>query len=73
MRYDPEANIILWEIAQGPISHTREIGSFLIHVSSSEKPVLIEILDASKFIGQIDRIKNVGEIKDIKKMVPEVG
>jgi uncharacterized protein YuzE len=67
MFYDPEANILSWELARGPISHVREIGNFIIHVSPAEKPVLIEILDASKFIGQIEKLKN---IKDIKKMVP---
>ncbi|PIP33432.1 hypothetical protein COX69_01640 [Candidatus Falkowbacteria bacterium CG_4_10_14_0_2_um_filter_48_10] len=73
MYYDPEANIIAWEIAQGEISHVREFGNFIIHVSKAEKPILVEILDASKFVGQLDKIKNIGEIKDMKKMVPEAG
>ena len=67
MIYDPEANIICWELAKGPISHVREIGNFIIHVSKAEKPILIEILDASKFLGQMDKLKNV---KDIKRMAP---
>ena len=57
MHYEPEANIISWELADGKISHTREFGNFLIHLSPAGKPVLIEILDASKFIGQFDKIK----------------
>lgn len=56
MLYDSETNILSWEIARGKISHTHEIGNFLIHVSRSEKPILIEILEASKFLGQFDKL-----------------
>ena len=67
MIYNEEANILSWEIANGKISHVREFGNFIIHLSKVGKPILIEMLDASKFIGQFDKIKN---IKDIKKMMP---
>ncbi len=67
MLYDPEANVISMEIAQGAISHAREFGNFIIHVSRAEKPILLEILNASKFIGQMDKLKN---LKDIRKVVP---
>lgn len=63
MIYDPEANVLCWEIAKGEINHTREFGNFIIHLSPSGKPILIEILDASKFIGQLDRLKNIRELK----------
>ena len=59
MLYDPEANIISWEVAKGKISHTREFGNFIVHMSNASKPILIEILDASKFIGQFDKLKNI--------------
>jgi uncharacterized protein YuzE len=67
MLYDPEANILSWEISKGEISHVREIGNFIIHLSAAGKPILIEILDASKIMGQFDKIKN---IKDIQEIVP---
>ena len=67
MLYDPEANIISWEIGKGKITHTSEFGNFIIHLSVAKKPILIEILDASKFIGQFDKIKN---IKDLKNIIP---
>lgn len=66
MYYDPEANVLSWELSKSPISHSIELGNFIIHVSEARKPVLIEILDASKFVGQIDKLK---EIKEIKKIV----
>ena len=67
MIYDPEANIISWEVAKGKISHAREFGNLVVHLSSAGKPLLIEILDASKFVGQVDSLKN---IKELKKIVP---
>ena len=67
MLYDAEANIICWEIAKGEISHVREIGNFIIHLSPAGKPIMMEILDASKFIGQFDKIK---DIKDVKRVMP---
>lgn len=66
MKYDPESNILSWEIAEGKIDHVREFGNFLIHLSGSGKPILIEILDASKFVGQMNKIKN---IKNNKKTI----
>ncbi|MDD5071326.1 MAG: DUF2283 domain-containing protein [Patescibacteria group bacterium] len=69
MYYDHETNLISWEITGGKIDHTREFGNFIIHLSSSGKPILVEILDASKFVGQLDKIK-VGDLKNIEKTVP---
>ncbi len=69
MLYDPESNIISWEVSKGKINHAKELGNFIIHVSVSGKPILIEILEASSFINQFNKIK---EIKDIKKILPAV-
>jgi|WetSurMetagenome_2_1015567.scaffolds.fasta_scaffold1301623_1 hypothetical protein len=70
MIFDPEANIMCIEIAKGKISHAREFGNFIIHLSSAGKPLLIEILDASKFIGQMDKLKNLNNIEELTKIVP---
>ena len=69
MQYDNEANLISWEITGGKIDHAREFGNFIIHFSSAGKPILVEILDASKFVGQFDKIK-VGDLKNIEKTIP---
>ena len=63
MLYDPEANIISWQVAKGKISHVHEVGNLIIHVSRSGKPLLIEVLDASKLIGQFNNLKNIKEAK----------
>ncbi len=67
MQYDIEANLMSWEITKDPIDHCLELGNFIIHLSKTKKPVLIEILDASKFVGQMDKIK----LEGIKKQIME--
>lgn len=52
MRYDPDSNIISLEIASGAIDHVVELGNFLIHVNKNKKPLLLEILDGGRLIGQ---------------------
>lgn len=67
MQYDIEANILSWEINKDPIESAVELGNFIIHLSKAKKPVLIEILNASKFIGQMDKVK----LEGIKKQMME--
>ena len=67
MQYDIEANIISWEIAKDPIDQAIDFGNFIIHLSKAKKPILIEILNASKFAGQMDKIK----IEGLKKQMME--
>jgi uncharacterized protein YuzE len=65
MNYDADANIISWEIADDSIVNTLEMGNFLIHVSASGKPVLIEILNGSRFVGKLEKL-NLKKIENIK-------
>ena len=65
MLYDSESNIISIELAKGEIDHAREFGNFIIHLSPAGKPILIEILNASKFVGQIENLKKPKEIKEL--------
>jgi len=65
MNYDAEANIISWEIAKGDISHARVFGQLIIHFSPKGKPVLVEILNASKFKGQFEKIKTFEKLKKV--------
>ncbi len=65
MFYDNESNILSWEISKDPISHAAEFGSFIIHLSKNKKPVLIEVLDASKFIGQMEKLNKLEKLGKI--------
>lgn len=64
MNYDIEANILSWEISKGKISHAREFGNFIVHLSPAGKPILVEILEASNFktkLGKLETIKQISQ------------
>jgi len=56
MIYDPESNILSIEVAGGAITHAREFGNLIIHLSRASKPILIEILDASNLTGDFAKL-----------------
>jgi len=56
MIYDPESNILSIELSSGAITHAREFGNLIIHLSRAGKPILIEILDASSLTGGLAKL-----------------
>ena len=56
--YEPEADVLMWEITDKPIEFAKEIGNVVVHFTKNDIPVLIEILEASKFLA---RAKNLVE------------
>ena len=54
--YEPEADVLMWEITDKPIDYAKEIGNVIVHFTKDGVPVLIEILEASKFLA---RVKNL--------------
>ena len=48
--YDRENDIMMIELSKSKISHAEQSGQIIIHFSKQDKPVLLEILDASEFI-----------------------
>lgn len=48
--YDPEADVLSWEITGRPIEYAKEVGNVVIHFSKNHSPVLIEILEATKLL-----------------------
>ncbi len=69
MFYDNENNIAIIELSRGEIDHAIELGNFIIHVSKTKIPILIEILDASNFIGQFSK-GDEKTIEGLKKILP---
>lgn len=50
--YDSDADILSVEGAvKGRIDHARELGNFIVHFTKDDKPLLIEVLKASKVFG----------------------
>jgi len=48
--YEPEADVLTMEITGKPIDYAKEIGDVVVHFTKDNTPVLIEILEASKFL-----------------------
>lgn len=47
--YDPDADILsLAGAAKGIIDHACELGNFIVHFTKDDRPLLIEVLEASK-------------------------
>lgn len=64
MNFDLEANIISWEIGQGKIARVREFGNFIVHLSKAGKPILVEILDASRFKTKLNKVETIKQISE---------
>jgi hypothetical protein len=52
LRYEPEADVLSWEVNDQPIDSAREIGNIVVHFTKDQTPVLIEVLEAKKFLHQ---------------------
>ena len=50
--YEPEADVLMWEIANQRIDYAEQIGDVIVHFTKKNTPVLIEILKASKFLAK---------------------
>lgn len=50
--YDSDADVLtLAGVARGRIDHARELGNFVVHFTKDDRPLLIEVLEASKVFG----------------------
>jgi Protein of unknown function (DUF2283) len=50
IRYSQDVDAMLIEISDSPIAHAEDEGNMILHYSSTEELVLIEILDVKKFM-----------------------
>ncbi len=60
--YEPEADVLMWEITNKPINFAKEIGNVIVHFTKNNMPVLIEILEASKFLAKAKDLVKKDEI-----------
>ena len=61
VNYEPEANIISFEVGSGTISFAKEMNGTIIHFTAGNKPILIEILQAGNFLTKISKLKKAGQ------------
>ena len=50
--YSREEDILMYEVSDEPIDYAEEMDSVIVHFTKSGKPVLLEVLDASRFLTQ---------------------
>lgn len=63
IRYESEADVLTYEISSQPIDYAREVGSFVVHFTKNNMPVLVEILEATKFLRKAERLTSrVGDL-----------
>jgi hypothetical protein len=48
--YEPEADVLLWEMSDKPIDFAKEVGNVVVRLPKNNIPVLIEVLEASRFL-----------------------
>lgn len=48
--YEPEADVLTWELSDKNIEFAKEIGNVIVHFTKNDTPVLIEILEARDFL-----------------------
>ncbi len=56
MNYNREEDILTVETGEGDIDHAEEMGPFIVHFDGHDKPVLIEIMDASQFLASATQV-----------------
>lgn len=49
-KYYEDADLISWKISKKPFEYASRSGDFVVHYSKDNEPVLIEILNASRFL-----------------------
>ena len=55
-KYYKEDDLLVIKLAARPFKVAEKVGSFIIHYDVNRKPVLLEILNASRFLSQTAKI-----------------
>lgn len=55
VKYYTEDDTLMYEVSEDPIDYAEEMDSVIVHFTKGCKPVLLEILDASKFLAMTAR------------------
>lgn len=50
IKYEPQADVLSFEVSDAPIEYASEVGDVVVHFSKDGKPVLIEVLEAKEFV-----------------------
>lgn len=56
INYEPDADVLSYEITSQSIDYAKEIGDIVVHFTKNNIPVLIEILEATKFLKKAEKL-----------------
>ncbi len=56
MTYEPESDVLSWEANKQAIDYAEEFDNVVVHFSKKNVPVLMEILEASKFLSKAKKL-----------------
>ena len=54
--YEPEADVLSWEVSKKSIDFAEESKNVVVHFAKDDTPVLIEVIEASKFLKEAARL-----------------
>ena len=54
-KYEKEDDVLMIELNKKPIDHAEQTGDLIVHFTEKDEAVLLEILDASKFLKEASR------------------
>lgn len=63
VKYNKEDDVLMIELNKKPIDYAQQSGDLIVHFSPDREAVLLEILDASKFLRTQSRVLP----KDLRK------
>lgn len=69
LKYDPDSDVLMWETSRRDIDYATQVANVVIHFSKENIPVLIEILEATKFITETKKV--LGNLRGTKVIVGE--
>jgi len=54
--YEPEADVLTYELTNQPIDYAKEIGNVVVHFTKDNTPVLVELLEARSFFSDAKKL-----------------
>lgn len=64
--YEPEADVLALETGREAIDYAQEMGNVVVHFTKKNSPVLVEILEASKFLNNAKKLVSSGSVHQPK-------
>jgi len=55
-QYNREDDVLMLFLSEGNIDHAEEADGIIVHFSTDDRPVLLEILDANDLLSHLTRI-----------------